>query len=157
MSEQRQHRNRLQAHERDYLAWYHSTKPSSGQPFDSTVFVQEARRQWSDHPQLADAFATCTRQWPRNDRYTYLIDRAYVQGGAHNQWFFAANLFLDHPTLGTLVVDVLYANAHRQGPYRIGGIEYLRPVMGGPTRSAGELKMMLLQSRAGTEARHAGN
>ena len=154
MRNERQHRN---AYENEYLAWYKSTKPSPGQPFDPTLFVELAREQWSDHPQLADAFAQCTRQWPKDECYTYLIDRAYVLSGAHNQWFFAANLLLDHPKLGTLVVDVLYANAHGQGPYRIGGIEFLGKMMGWSAGRAGELKILLMRSRAEYEARTAGN
>ncbi|MBK7384850.1 MAG: hypothetical protein IPI81_16180 [Flavobacteriales bacterium] len=122
----------MNPYEREYLAWYHrDTHP--GTRFDPRTLVECAQAQWTDEPQLAVAFARCTRAWDRNELYTYFNSPA-----DRRTKHFAANLFLAHPTLGALVVDVMTDGS-------IGGIEYLDRVMGHPM-DIGELRMWMLRS-----------
>ncbi|MEO8591177.1 MAG: hypothetical protein ABI432_17495 [Flavobacteriales bacterium] len=119
-------------YERDYLNWYNRKFNNPGRRFDPALLVRLARAQWSDRPELAAAFANCTREWPRNGLYTYFqspVDR-------EKKWDFGGSLFLEHPVLGTLVVDVMKDNS-------IGGMEYLDRVMGHPTSAAGLQEAML--------------
>jgi len=104
--------------ERDYLAWYDRNFRNPGRPFDPTLLVALAREQWTDRPELAASFARCTREWPRNQLYSYFMSPMERP----TKWRFATNLFLAHPTLGTLLVDVMTDQS-------IGGIEYLDRVM----------------------------
>lgn len=113
-------------YEQEYLTWYTREHDVVGEPFDATEFVQLAKEQWSDMPQLAVAFARCTAQWPRREEglYTHFIAPLHMDA----RWKFAGSRFLQHPTLGRLVVDVLH-DGTVPGGLSIGGIEYLERVM----------------------------
>lgn len=113
-------------YEQEYLAWHTRVNDTVGQPFDPTEFVQLAKEQWSDMPQLAIAFARCTAQWARREEglYTHFIAPLHMDAS----WKFAGSRFLQHPTLGRLVVDVLHDETV-PGGFSIGGIEYLDRVM----------------------------
>lgn len=117
----------MHAYEQEYLAWYARAHDTVGQPFDPRVFVGLARAQWSDMPQLADAFARCTASWTESEEQLYthfLSPQDRRQRGAY-----AGNRFLQHPHLGTLVV-LVYHDAQAPEGLSIGGMEYLDRVMG---------------------------
>lgn len=109
-----------------YLAWYQRLHTDNGEPFDPTLLVALAQEQWSDMPQLALAFARCTAQWPERggDLYTHFIAPKHMRA----RWKFHASRFLQHPTWGTLVVDVIH-DSEVPGGLAIGGMEYLDRVM----------------------------
>ena len=112
----------MDAYEQEYLAWYAPAHETVGQPFDARVFVLLAREQWSDMPQLADAFARCTAGWYERDEQLYmhfLSPQDRRQRGDH-----AGSRFLEHPSLGTLVV-VFHFDAKAPEGLSIGGMEYL--------------------------------
>ena len=113
-------------YEQEYLTWYTREHDVVGEPFDATEFVQLVQEQWSGWPQLAMAFARCTAQWARREEglYTYFIAPMHMDA----RWKFAGSRFLQHPTLGRLVVDVLH-DGTAPGGLSIGGIEYLERVM----------------------------
>ena len=143
--------NHHHAYERDYLNWYRRTNDTTGEAFDPTLFVQLAQQQWSDRPALAAAFARCTATWSRNELYTYF------QAPMHRpaRWKFAGSLFLDHPTLGTLLVDVLH-DADAPGGLSIGGMEFFDRVLGRPT-SAQEMEGVRLTMAAQNNAMRNAN
>lgn len=132
--------------ERDYFAWYRRTSDTTGAPFDPSPFVQLAQQQWSDRPALAAAFARCTAQWARNALYTYFVAPMHRTA----RWKFAGSLFLDHPTLGTLLVDVLH-DANAPGGLSIGGMEFFDRVMGRPTNAV-EMEGVRLRMAAQSNA-----
>lgn len=134
--------NHHNTYHQEYLSWYRRLNDTTGEAFDPSLFVHLARQQWSDRPALAAAFARCTATWQRNDLYTYFLAPLHRPV----RWNFAGSLFLDHPTLGTLVVDVLH-DANAPGGLSIGGMEYLDRVMGRST-SAAEMEGMRLQMAA---------
>lgn len=117
------HRNR-DPYEREYLAWYKRLH-HPGLPFDPASLVQAARAQWAQWPHLALAFARCARAWPESERYTHFLPPTERK----SRWKFAANIPLAHPTLGTLLVDIIH-DATAPGGHAIGGIEYLDRVLG---------------------------
>ena len=96
--------NHYHAYHNEYLSWYRRMHDTTGEAFDPTHFVQLAQQQWSNRPQLAAAFARCTAQWPESELYTHFVAPLHRPAC----WKFAGSLFLDHPTLGTLLVDVLH-------------------------------------------------
>ncbi len=115
--------NHERCYQQEYLAWYNRVN-SPGEHFDPTSLVKLARRQWSNRRDLADSFARCTRQWPRNELYTYFIN-PYTPDKPGCRWDFAMNLMLSCPERGVLVVDIMKDCS-------IGGIEFLDRVMGHP-------------------------
>jgi hypothetical protein len=84
--------------------------------YDPTWLVELARSRRPDLPWLAEAFARCIRCRVESEFYVRFVDsdRANQPG---SDWQFRENLFLDDPTEGNLVVDVLQDG-------RVGGIEY---------------------------------
>lgn len=106
------------AYETDYLAWYHGLHGRHGVPFDPSLFTRLARDQWQDEPALCAAWQECQMEWPSSELYTYLLPPLErVHAGR-----IVRSLFLEHPELGTLVVDVLDGD-------RLAGMEYLDRVM----------------------------
>jgi len=108
------------AYELEYLAWYLRSTYTAGEPFDPSQLVQLARQKWKKQPALADAFARCTQQWRYGEYYTYLLAPDYLE----ERWQFATSVFLDHPTWGALMVDVLHDTESLEG-WVIGGIEFM--------------------------------
>lgn len=106
----------------EYLDWYVRVHDTVGQPFDPRLCMQLARAQWRDRPQLAEAFARCTTQWPRREEGLYTAFMAPRHKA--ERWRFAGNLFLMHPEWGELLVDVIH-DPEVPGGLAIGGIEYL--------------------------------
>jgi hypothetical protein len=145
------HRTHHDTYEQDYLAWYLRSTDTTGEPFDPSLLVQLAYQQWKDHPKLVVAFARCTAQWPSSAYYTYLLAPAYHQ----ERWRFAGSLFLDHPTWGTLAVDVLHDTNSLEG-FTIGGIEFLDRVMGRAT-SAGAMNSTRLRMQVVHRAQYPTN
>lgn len=133
------------AFETDYLDWYHRLHGRHGVAFDPTLFARLARDQWQDEPDLCAAWLRCTMEWPKDDLYTHFMPPMERQ----HRWNFRASLFLSHPTLGTLVVDVLKDGS-------IGGMEYLDRVMGMPM-DVGAMKETYLSLNAAKRARLAVN
>lgn len=138
-------------YEHDYLAWYTRENDTVGTPFDAALLAQLAREQWSDRPALALACARCTAQWKRNELYSYFIAPMHRRA----RWNFGGSLFLDHPTWGTLAVDVLM-DPNGPGGFAIGGIEFLERVLGRPT-SAREMNEVRLHMAALHVARRNTN
>jgi hypothetical protein len=120
------HTDHLCAYESDYLAWHARMHDTVGEPFDPRVFLQLARAQWNDRPQLAETFARCTAHWYESEEHLY----AHFCAPMHRelQGEHAGCLFLQHPTLGRLVVDVRH-DADVPGGLAVSGIEYLERVM----------------------------
>jgi hypothetical protein len=95
------------------------TRPDGGLPFHPAEFARLTREQWPHRPALCEAWLRCTRHWPESTLYTH-----FVAPAEHAlRWKFASGFQLQHPALGTLIVDVL-----RDGS--IGGMEYLDRVLG---------------------------
>lgn len=113
-------------YEQDYLAWYHR-QHAAGEPFDPTSLLHAARVQWAPWPAQAEAFARCTAQWSRDEKYTWFM--APLQRCTH--WRFAGNRLLQHPAWGGLVVDLVH-DPLVPGGLAIGGIEFLDHVLGRP-------------------------
>ena len=91
-------------------------------PYDPAWLVAHARRQWPDRPQLADAFAACTRARGAGSYQVRFVDPARPnQPGS--PWQFDRNEILEDTQFGDVVVDVL-----KDG--RIGGIEMLDLLLG---------------------------
>ncbi len=143
--------NKISTYEREYLAWYARETDTTGDPFDPSTLVAAARAQWSDRPLLALALARCTRSWQRNALYTYFLSRS----DQRTRWHYAGHLFLEHPTWGTLCVDVLHEPAV-PGGLSIGGIEYLDRVIGRPV-DLDRLHQAFLRLNAQRLARTAGS
>lgn len=57
-------------YERDYLRWYTAQYDDTGKAFDPSPLVQAACAQWTDRPELAEAFTHCVRGWS-TELYTY--------------------------------------------------------------------------------------
>ena len=143
--------NHYHAYHNEYLSWYRRMHDTTGEAFDPTHFVQLAQQQWSNRPQLAAAFARCTAQWSESELYTHFVAPLHRPGC----WKFAGSLFLDHPTLGTLLVDVLH-DTKAPGGYAIGGMEYMDRVLGRRT-SAAEMEGLRLMMAAKKGARQNTN
>ena len=126
MQTQEQHIAYLSAYECEYLDWYVRAHDTVGEPFDPRLYVQLARAQWCDMPLLAVAFERCTAHWYRSEEHLYshfLSPKDRRLCGPH-----VGCRFLQHPTLGRLVVDV-HRNNDVPGGLAISGIEYLERVM----------------------------
>lgn len=119
MRTHQQHTEHLSAYEREYLAWYEREQDTVGEPFDPQPFVDAARAQYPDHPELAAAFARCTGAWHRSRLYTYLR----MPADRKARWHFIGSFWLQHPTLGKLLVDLLQ-DPDDGAQVCIGGIEY---------------------------------
>ncbi len=117
----------LRSFEQDYLAWYNRCFKNPGRPFDPASLVQAVREQFPSRPEWAEAFARCTREWPRNELYTHFLSYPEFL----KRWNYAGGFFLQHPTLGALAVDTIH-DADAPVGISIGGIEYLDRVMGHP-------------------------
>jgi hypothetical protein len=88
------------------------------QPYDPTWLVEWVRENRPEAAWVADALARCTRAAEGGRAYLYFVDPVDAnQPGA--EWQMAENVALEHPTEGTLVLDVLVDR-------RIGGMEFLR-------------------------------
>ena len=86
-------------------------------PYDPAWLVDWVRANRPELGWLADALSRCRRARQGGRAYLYFVAPADAnQPGA--EWQFAENVMLDHPTEGTLVLDVLSGR-------RIGGIEFL--------------------------------
>ena len=110
----------MNTNENDHLNW-HKRENDGGDPFDPTSLVALARVYG---PHLVEAFTRCTRKWSNDELYTYFMsgpDRG-------KRWRYAGGVELEHPTLGTLLVD-LVLDPTVPGGKAIGGIEYLDRVM----------------------------
>lgn len=117
---------------------YHPAEelPPAALPFDASLLVELVRAQYPLKPQWAAAFMWCNRHWPESDLYTYLVPPEEQLRGARNRWFYAGGFFLQHPTWGTLAVDLLHSTRNGDGPLRIGGIEFFERALTG-ARGAG--------------------
>lgn len=126
MQTQQQHIETLSAFEREYLDWYVRAHDTVGEPFDPQVYLQLARAQWSTRPQLAETFARCTAHWYASEEHLY----SYFCAPMHRRLRgdHVGCLYLQHPTLGRLVVDVRH-DADVPGGLAVSGIEYLDRVM----------------------------
>ena len=141
----------MTAYEREYLRWYTDLYHNPGKAFDPAPLVRAARAQWSDRPQLAEAFARCVRGWSTDGLYTWFLPPLERAG----RWRLAGNLLLQVPGLGALVVDILH-DSTVPGGLSIGGIEYLDRVMGHPTEVC-RLAESMLAVRAIYRAEHGGS
>jgi hypothetical protein len=141
MDQHKHPRYRPGGFEQEYKAWYDKLH-SSGEAFDAAGFAALARAQWSDRPELAEAFGRCTRHWPESELYSRMFSPLEYP----KRWHYAGNLMLQHPTLGALVVDFVFDEAV-PGGLSIGGIEYLDRVMGRP-QQVSELQGWLLRLQA---------
>ena len=88
--------------------------------FNGKDLAAVALAQRPDRPELAVAFARCTRQWQESEKYTYLVDPFKPE-----LWRYAGGVTLECPVLGSLIVDMLKDGS-------IGGIEFLDKVFGAP-------------------------
>lgn len=86
--------------------------------YDPAWLVDWLRASGAGEPWLADALARCTRAMDGGRAYLHFVDPADA-GHPGAAWRWERNLTLEHPTEGTLVVDVLAGD-------RVGGIEFLR-------------------------------
>ena len=106
--------------EQDYLRWYEERLNAPGKPFDPGTLAEAVRDQYPERPELAAAFARCTREWPESEFYTHFI----APKEHATRWKYAGGFFLEHPALGDLAVDTVH-DAEAPGGIGIGGIEYL--------------------------------
>jgi hypothetical protein len=90
---------------------------STWEAYDPTWLVELAREQVPEEPWLPDALSTCRRAWRRSAACTYFVDPTNPNKPG-SDWQFDANIVVEHPTEGTLVLDVLKDQ-------RIGGFETL--------------------------------
>ena len=91
------------------------------EPYDPTWLVELAREQVPEEPWLPDAISRCCRRaWRGSAAYTYFVnpDNPNKPG---SEWQFETNILVEHPTEGTLVLDVLKGR-------RIGGFETLSKI-----------------------------
>jgi hypothetical protein len=85
------------------------------EPYDPTWLVELAKEQVPEEPWLPDAISNCRRAWRRSAAYTYFVNPDNPNK-AGSEWQFETNILLEHPSEGTLVLDVLKGQ-------RIGGVE----------------------------------
>jgi len=85
------------------------------EPYDPSWLVELAREQVAEEPWLPDALAGCRRAWKESDLYTYFVT-PHKQNLPGGEWQFDYNIVLEHPTKGSLVLDIL-----KDG--RVGGVE----------------------------------
>ncbi|MEO8067550.1 MAG: hypothetical protein ABI599_07655 [Flavobacteriales bacterium] len=124
-------RKQQKAYEREYLEWY---KGKPAQPFQPMPFAQAARAQWTDRPELVNALAKRTRQWPQSEQYTYLHDPT-LEHREGRKWRHATSMHLTTSEHGDLLVDVsVHISVTKR--YMIRGIEFLDGVFGRPARQA---------------------
>jgi len=137
------------AADQEYLNWYKRLH-DPGTPFDPTELVELARTHCAPWPAVAEAIARCTRTWRRSDLYTAFtgpLDKRALR--------FRFSFFLDHPTLGTLTVDV-FQTTEAPHTWVIGGFEHLDRVLGRRT-SAAEMNELTLKARAFHAKQFASN
>jgi hypothetical protein len=77
--------------------------------------VELAKEQLPEEPWLPDAISNCRRAWRRSAAYTYFVNPENPNKPG-SEWQFETNILLEHPSEGTLVLDVLKGQ-------RIGGVE----------------------------------
>jgi hypothetical protein len=87
------------------------------EPYDPNWLVELATSQVPDVPWLPGALAACQRAFKESSAYLYFVDPANPNMPG-SEWQFESNIVLDHPTEGSLVLDVLKGK-------RIGGVEFL--------------------------------
>jgi hypothetical protein len=77
--------------------------------------VELAKEQVPEETWLPDAISSCRHAWRMSAAYTYFVnpDNPNKPG---SEWQFETNILLEHPSEGTLVLDVLKGK-------RIGGVE----------------------------------
>jgi hypothetical protein len=109
--------------EQDYLKWYNRIN-SPGTPFDPTELVALALAQWPGEPLMAEAFAHCRLEWPESELYTHFLSKKERD----TRWNYCGGDWLEHPTLGTLLVDFIH-DPTVPGGRAIGGMEYMSRVM----------------------------
>ena len=85
--------------------------------YDPSWLVELARDQLPEEPWLPGALALCRHARSESRAYVYFVDPVNANKPG-SQWQFETNLILDHPSEGTLVLDVLTGQ-------RIGGVEFL--------------------------------
>ena len=85
------------------------------EPYDPGWLVELARAQEPDEQWLPVALAACRRAWQRSPAYTYFVNPSHPNEPG-SDWQFETNIVLEHPTEGTLVLDILKGQ-------RIGGFE----------------------------------
>jgi len=92
-------------------------KQSNWEPYDPTWLIELAREQHPEEAWLPAALAACTRCRRESDAYIYFVnpDGPNKPG---SDWQFDANLELQSPTEGWIVLDIL-AN------HRVGGVEFV--------------------------------
>lgn len=86
-----------------------------GRPYDPAWLVELVREQWSDLPALQEALAACTRVWPDNKGYCYMLGLEELKEG----WTISKHLRLHHPQRGTMLLALV---KHADGHLRIGGL-----------------------------------
>lgn len=138
--------NTMSTFEQDYLSWYKRLH-HPGTPFDPTLFVELTRAHLPQRPGVAAAMARCTRTWERSELYT-----SFTGPLEKRDRRFFGSFFMDHPTLGTLTVDVFQAVTAPE-EFIIGGFEHLDRVLGRRT-SAAEMFEMGLRAMAGYAKQH---
>jgi hypothetical protein len=85
--------------------------------YDPTWLVELAQETCPDVPWLAAALRHCTRAARESRAYLHFVDpaNANVPG---SEWQLVENIVLDHPTEGSIVLDILTNR-------RVGGVEFL--------------------------------
>lgn len=90
---------------------------STWETYDPTWLVELALEQVPEERWLPEALSNCRRAYRESGVYTYFVDPANPnQPGS--EWQIDTSIVVEHPTEGTLVLDVL------KGP-RVGGFETL--------------------------------
>lgn len=90
-----------------------------GQPFEPSELLRLATEQWPDMPLVAATIALCTQEWPESELYTHFLGYA-----ERNALPYAGGGTLQHPTLGELLVDLVF-DVRVEGGVRVVGIEYM--------------------------------
>lgn len=87
-------------------------------PYDPAWLVEWVRASRPDLPWLPEALARCARAAETGRAYVHFVDPSGPNEPG-SDWQFEENLLLEHPSEGTLVLDILSGR-------RVGGIEFLR-------------------------------
>ena len=130
----------MNTYEQNYLNWFKRLH-HPGTFIDPTLLVELTRAQLPQWPAVAAAMARCTSTWVRSELYT-----SFIGPLDNRERRFFSSYFLDHPTLGTLTVDVFHSTTAPEDLI-IGGLEHLDRVLGRRTSSA-EMLEMGLRARA---------
>ncbi|MEZ4808579.1 MAG: hypothetical protein R2815_14040 [Flavobacteriales bacterium] len=123
--------------EQEYLAWYQRRICNPGVPFDAAALARAVAAQFPTRPLWIEAAARCTRAWPENELITYFMSWPERK----RRWWYVGGFVMDHPTLGTLIVDLVRDAAAPQG-ISIGSIEFLDRVLGRRTSALAFLAML---------------